>query len=134
MAATKNVKPAVQLVAIDNIEIVENLQSRAEPHLYKEYVREFSEAILRGDIFPAVDVFWDGKKWWLADGFHRAEAHRKAGIIDIRCNIHYGTRRDAMIFSAGTTRSFPSPGQPRTKRGRRRCFSPMTNGLSSQRQ
>jgi hypothetical protein len=107
MAARKNARLQVQSVAIDNIKIEKNLQSRVT--MNKEYVREFSEAILRGDVFPPVDVFWDGREYWLADGFHRAEAHRKAGIIDIRCNVHYGTRRDALIYSAGANHAFTIP-------------------------
>ncbi len=107
MGATKGAKLEIQLVGVHNIKIERDLQSRVE--INRDYIREFSEAILRGDVFPAVDVFWDGKKYWLADGFHRVEAHRKAGIVDVRCTIHYGTRREALIYSAGANQKFSIP-------------------------
>lgn len=107
MGARKNEKLEVRLIAVHNIRIDRELQSRA--FMSTDYVRESSEAILRGDIFPAVDVFWDGKKYWLADGFHRVEAHRKGGVIDVTCMIHYGKRRDAIIYSAGANQKFWIP-------------------------
>ena len=44
----------------------------------------------RGDVFPPVDVFFDGEVYWLADGFHR---YHGAVALDIRlidCVVHVG--------------------------------------------
>jgi hypothetical protein len=104
MSAAKAERLEIRLIALDNIRVDHELQSRAAMH--KEYEREFMLAMLRGDQFPPVHVFWDGNAYWLADGFHRYGATKAAHIIDIRCEVHYGTRRDAIIFSAGCNKEF----------------------------
>lgn len=107
MAAARGERLEVQLIALDNIRVDHDLQSRAAMH--KDYEREFMQAMLRGDAFPPVVVFWDGKTYWLADGFHRHGAARNAGFKDIRAEIHYGSRRDALIHSAGSNKAFSIP-------------------------
>ncbi len=114
MGAAKGEKLQVQLVGTRNIRIEADIQSRAG--MSPPYIHEFSDAILRGATFPPIDVFWDGNTYWLADGFHRIEAHRKAGVLDIRCTIHYGTRSDAIIHSAGANQKFSIPRSGADKR------------------
>lgn len=104
MGAAKNEKAAVRLIAVDNIKMDRAIQSRAAMSM--EDMREFSEAMARGDVFPPIVVFWDGKRYWLADGFHRHGAAKRAGVVDIRCEVHYGTRRDAIVYSAGANKKF----------------------------
>jgi hypothetical protein len=104
MSAPKNQRLTLQLIAVDNIKVDRGVQSRVA--LNKEFAREFMEAMLRGEVFPPVDVFFDGKRFWLADGFHRHDACRNARIQDICCRVHYGSRRDAIIFSAGANQQF----------------------------
>lgn len=53
------------------------------------------------DALPPVIVFNDGADNWLADGFHRFHAYRKAGKASIPAEIRAGTRRDAILFSLG---------------------------------
>ena len=50
---------------------------------------------------PPVDVFHDGKDYWLAHGFHRWEGHQQAGERHILCIVHAGTRRDAVLHAVG---------------------------------
>ncbi len=97
----------IQRIGIRNLEIDHHVQSRVEMNM--DYMREFTEAMQRGDVFPPVDVFHDGKTFWLADGFHRVEAANRAGEKDIRCQIHDGTWRDARIFSAGANKALSIP-------------------------
>lgn len=74
-------------------------QIRAE--LNQETVDAYAEAYLAGAIFPAITVFFDGKDRWLADGFHRYFAAKKAGKTTILEKITPGTKRDAILFSLG---------------------------------
>lgn len=54
-----------------------------------------------GQDFPAIELFFDGTDYWLADGFHRVEAHSRAGNDKIWANVRQGTRRDAVLASVG---------------------------------
>ena len=46
--------------------------------------------------FPPVEVFYDGVKYWLADGHHRRAAAEKAGHSKIWAVIKSGTHDDAL--------------------------------------
>jgi hypothetical protein len=56
---------------------------------------------LAGEVFPPLDVFHDGTVYWLADGFHRHYAAQNAGKRFIRCNVHVGGLREAILHSVG---------------------------------
>lgn len=75
------------------------LQSRVE--INDEVVNDYSEALREGAKFPAVTVFHDGSSYYLADGWHRYYAHKKAGLALIEVNIIEGTFRDALRHSFG---------------------------------
>lgn len=64
-------------------------------------VEAYAEGVREGSAFPPVIVFHDGTDHWLADGFHRTEAHVAAGLAEIRADIRAGTRRDAVLFACG---------------------------------
>lgn len=66
-----------------------------------EIVSEYAEHIQCGNKFPAITVFFDGVQYYLVDGFHRYHAHRISEIKEIEADIHEGTRREAILFSAG---------------------------------
>ena len=65
-------------------------------------IRDYAEALAAGATFPPVTVFHDGEAFFLADGFHRLEAHRLAGITEIIAEIHEGDARDAKLHAAGS--------------------------------
>lgn len=46
-------------------------------------------------------VLYDGESYWLADGFHRIEAAQRAGLSDYPVEVLRGTKRDAILRSAG---------------------------------
>lgn len=72
-------------------------QSRAE--INDSVVEEYSQAL---DALPPVVVFFDGKDYWLADGFHRLAAYEKAGRTNvIPADVRQGTQRDAILYSVG---------------------------------
>jgi hypothetical protein len=64
-------------------------------------IESYTEDINNGAEFPPVDIFYDGKTYWLADGFHRFFATRDSGAKMITANIHKGTLRDAVLFAVG---------------------------------
>jgi ParB-like chromosome segregation protein Spo0J len=47
-----------------------------------------------GAKFPPVVVFHGGRKYWLADGFHRVDAAEAAGLDKILAEVRKGERRD----------------------------------------
>lgn len=65
-----------------------------------EIVAEYAEAMRCGAKFPPVTLFFDGVRYWLADGFHRFHASRAAELLDILADVREGTKRDAVLFSA----------------------------------
>lgn len=67
--------------------------------------------------FPPVSIVYDGKNFYLWDGFHRYFAHLKLGKKYIEANIKSGTRRDAQYFSFGANKTNAFPRQPGTAKG-----------------
>jgi uncharacterized ParB-like nuclease family protein len=66
-----------------------------------DVVEDYAAAIGAGAVFPPVTIYHDGSAYWLADGFHRVEAHTQAGKKKIAVDIRQGTRRDAILYSVG---------------------------------
>ena len=86
-------------IKLSDIVIDAGTQQRVEPT--QSVIDEYSEAIKCGAKFPPVTVFSNGVTYYLVDGFHRYFAYKKAGGIDeILAEVHEGTKRDAILFSA----------------------------------
>lgn len=101
---------ALEFIAIDG-----GTQSRA--CLQDSTVDEYAEAMDDGAEFPPILVFYDGEKYWLADGFHRVAAAKKLEWGEIAAIIRSGTRRDAVLYSVGANATH---GLRRTNRDKRR--------------
>ncbi len=86
--------------------------------LNQAVVSEYAEAMLDGAVFPAVTVFYDGTTYWLADGYHRLQAARKAELTKIAAKICQGSRRDAVLYSVGANANH---GLRRTNADKRRA-------------
>ena len=56
-----------------------SLQTRAGTDA--ETINNYAEAMADGAQFPDVTVFTDGKRYWLADGFHRVMAAKQNGSV-----------------------------------------------------
>jgi hypothetical protein len=69
-------------------------------------------------------VFYDGSDYWLADGFHRVEAAKSLGLVEIAADIRQGTRRDAVLYSVGANTSH---GLRRTNEDKRRTVMMLLN-------
>ena len=83
-----------------------------------ETVDRYMGEMRDGAKFPPVVVFYDGRDYWLADGFHRIQAVEDLGWKDIAADVHQGTQRDAVLYSCGANALH---GLPRTNRDKRRA-------------
>lgn len=70
-----------------------------------DLVEDYAEAMKDGAKFPPVVVYYDGESYWLADGFHRLNAHLKLGRKRIEAEIRSGTVRDAILCAVGANAS-----------------------------
>ena len=86
-------------IALNKIRLDGGTQPRVR--IEETAVQNYTEALLDGAKMPPAVVFFDGTDNWLADGFHRWHSHKRAGFVDILCDVRQGTRRDALIYSLG---------------------------------
>ena len=103
-------------LALESLRTDGGTQPRAE--LSETVVGDYAEAIDEGVKFPPLVAFHDGVAYWLADGFHRFFAARKAGLLSVLCHVVQGTRRDAVLYSAGANATH---GMQRTQEDKRRA-------------
>lgn len=80
-------------------------QPRAE--LTFDVMEDYAEQMRSGAKFPPITVFFDGKDYWLADGFHRIGAHLRAFNEDtpIEAEVIQGTQSDAQWYSFGVNKT-----------------------------
>jgi hypothetical protein len=109
-------------LALAAIQIDGGTQSRA--NVNDQVVSEYAEAIKAGATFPPIVVFYDGKKHWLADGFHRFHAYQKIGREKVAADVRQGTRRDAILHSVGANETH---GLRRTRDDKRRAVLTLLN-------
>lgn len=105
-------------IKLADIRIDGGTQTRAKINL--EIVSEYADLVLDGTKFHPVDVFFDGVSHWLADGFHRYHAHKRAKVKDIAATIHTGSKDDALVFALGAN---AKNGLRRTNEDKRKCIS-----------
>ena len=93
------------LLELVKIRIDGGTQPRAE--LLIEVMKDYAERMQAGVKFPAIIVFFDGKEYWLADGFHRIGAHLRAFGEDtpIEAEVIQGTQSDAQWYSYGVNKT-----------------------------
>jgi len=104
----------LQAVRLADIQPDPEIQARVA--LKKSTVRQYAAAMRRGSKFTPIFLFWDGTRFWLADGYHRWTAAGEAGLTSIEAEVRFGTRRDAILFAAGA-----NAGLPRTNEDKRRA-------------
>lgn len=103
-------------LAIDLIRIDGGTQSRVQ--ICESTVSEYCDLWAAKTALPAIDVFFDGTDYWLADGFHRYHGAKRANRASVPVEIHKGTKRDAILFSCGANRTH---GLKRTNADKRRA-------------
>ena len=84
---------------IEELIVDSRLQNRVEINI--DAVNEYAESMSNGDTFPDIVVFCDSAKYYIADGFHRYHAYRKAGIEEVQVEVRPGLIRDAILFACG---------------------------------
>lgn len=109
-------------LSLNKIKIDGGTQSRAK--IQEATIAEYADAMISGAVFPAVTVFHDGAEYFLADGFHRYFAAKKAGSPGIKCDIREGTLRDAILFSFSVNHDH---GLQRTAADKRKIVIAMLN-------
>jgi hypothetical protein len=93
------------------ISLVELSGGTQQRPLDQSTVDRYVELMRDGLDFPPVEIIFDGKHYWLWDGFHRYRAHQILERKEIRVNIENGSRRDAVWYSLGAnaTHGLPRP-------------------------
>lgn len=100
--------------------IVADQKAQPRTAILVDKVAEYTEDMQRGDRFPPLVVFFDGTKYWLADGFHRYYAASGAEVASLACDVHDGTLRDAILYSCGANASH---GLRRTNQDKQRAVA-----------
>ena len=116
-----------KLLGIDVIRIDGGTQSREK--IDETIVSEYADLIEDGVVFPAVRVYFDGVSHYLADGFHRYHANRKAGKGAIEADVENGTLRDAILYSLGANHEH---GLRRTNADKRKAVQAMLDDFEWQ--
>jgi hypothetical protein len=94
--------------------------------LNQDIIAEYTEAMLEDAKFPPIVVFHDSANYWIADGFHRFFASKRAGVTDIECDVHQGTLREAQLYSVGANSNH---GLRRTNDDKRKAVQTLLNDL-----
>lgn len=90
---------ALKQVALEKLRRDGGTQMRQ--HIDDGTVQDYAESYRNGAVMPPVVAFFDGKVYWLADGHHRVRSAGEAGLTALECEVHKGTRRDAVLFAVG---------------------------------
>lgn len=114
-------------LSLDKIKIDGGTQSRAK--IDQDVVSEYADNMRDGAKFPPVIVFHDGAEYFLADGFHRYHAAKKAGSPGIKCDVREGTLRDAILYSFGANADH---GLRRTPADKRKAVMAMLSDIEWQ--
>ncbi|NCC37802.1 MAG: streptomycin biosynthesis regulator, partial [Chloroflexia bacterium] len=108
------------MIPLRHIRLNGGTQPRAE--LNEEHIDRLKSALEEGEELPPIVCYHDGSDYWLADGFHRVQAHYRAMRIDITAEVRQGTRRDAVLYSLSANRTH---GLPRTRADMQRAIQTM---------
>ncbi|MBI4905144.1 MAG: ParB/RepB/Spo0J family partition protein [Acidobacteria bacterium] len=92
-----------ETLPVANIRLDGGTQPRAA--LDPDAINDYAKAMSNGAKFPPVTVFYDGERYWLADGFHRVKAAEAAGLKSLECDIRQGTLEDARWYSFSANKS-----------------------------
>lgn len=89
----------IQRVNLTEIDIYAGTQTRVETN--DEAIASYAESMKLGAQFPPIVLYFDGSKYFLADGFHRFLAAKRNEERDIEAEVHEGSRTDALLAALG---------------------------------
>ena len=75
----------------------------------EETVENYTALMKENVVFPPLEVVFDGRMYYLWDGFHRFFAGQAAGIKTFACNVTRGTARDAVWLSFSANKAHGKP-------------------------
>jgi hypothetical protein len=108
------------LIELSVHEIENTAGTQVRKVLDKKVIKEYSEWYASGALFPPLIVFGDGsERYILADGFHRLEAAKLAGLDTIACDLWQGGMREALEYALGCNYDH---GQPRNAKDLRNAI------------
>jgi len=81
-------------------------------------VNAYAESMGEGDEFPPVDLFTDGERFWIGDGWHRIMAADMIGAKHIEADVSEGGRAAAL---KAALKANAVHGLRRTNADKRRC-------------
>lgn len=87
------------ILKIKDIKTDGGTQSRKK--INNKQVMHYAEQMKEGSVFKPVVVFYDGKIYWLADGFHRLAAYKSNGVLEVEVEVKEGGQREALLFAIG---------------------------------
>ena len=106
--------PEIKLIQLSFVRL--DGQTQYRDLVDQDMVKEYADR-MRDDVeFPPVRCTFDGKHYWLWDGFHRYFAAQDAGIRDIHVELTHGTQEDAQDFALGANGTHGLPRNNATKR------------------
>jgi len=90
--------PKHQILSLDLLVLDSDTQARVS--ISDDTVDSYAEVVEESNEwpFPAIDVFFDGSKYYIADGFHRYLTAQRLKRSSIPCLVHKGTAKEAKIF------------------------------------
>ncbi|WP_415908037.1 chromosome partitioning protein ParB [Oleiharenicola sp. Vm1] len=88
-----------QQVPLDKINLFGGTQTRMKTN--DDAVESYAEEMMRGTVFPPIDLYFDGSTYWLADGFHRFLATKRNGTPAIAATVQPGGRTEALRHALG---------------------------------
>ena len=86
-------------VKLEDVRIDGGTQYRDE--INQNTVRDYSEAMRSGDVFPPMEVTFDGTYYWMWNGFHRYFTHMACGSKMVSVSWVAGTQSDAQVLAMG---------------------------------
>ena len=88
-----------RLLGIDRLVLSAKIQPRVT--LDEPTIEKYRELMAHGTVFDPVIAYWDGRHYWVADGFHRVEASKRCGFKEIAVEVREGTHAEAEFFACG---------------------------------
>lgn len=120
-APAKQSAAALMLACTKTLELkqIKTTDGTQVRELNLEVVEDYEQSLKNNPhSLPPVEVFSDGTGFWLADGFHRHEASKLAGLKSIRAQVHTGGHIDALKQALGSN---VEHGYRRTREDKRRA-------------